>query len=69
MFSFLDKRIKVTFINERTGETVAISKMTPEQLPDGFDRPTTMQIQETEWQVAMADTRRERYKRALRTDI
>ena len=55
MFSLFAKKVKVTFINNTNGELIGISKMKPEQLPESFDRPTTMHLQEEEWTVAKAD--------------
>jgi hypothetical protein len=55
MFSLFVKRVKVTFINNVSGEIIAVSKMKPEQLPESFDKPTTMHLQEDEWTVAKAD--------------
>jgi hypothetical protein len=53
MFSLFAKKVKVTFINNTNGELIGINKMKPEQLPESFDRPTTMHLQEEEWTVAV----------------
>jgi hypothetical protein len=55
MLGFLDKRIKVTFVDKSNDEILGVSKMVPDQLPDSFDKPTTFQFQEKEWQVIKAD--------------
>jgi len=55
MFSIFAKRIKVTFINNTSGELIGVSKMKPEQLPESFDKPTIMELREQEWKVAKAD--------------
>jgi hypothetical protein len=55
MFNFFRKSIKVIFINDATGETIGISQMKQEQLPEAFDTPTTMQIADKEWQVIEAN--------------
>lgn len=38
-----------------TGETIGISEMKQDQLPEAFDKPTTMQIADKEWRVIKAD--------------
>lgn len=55
MFNFFKKTIKVTFINDATGDTIGISEMKQEQLPEAFEKPTTMQIANKEWQVIKAN--------------
>lgn len=55
MFNFFKRNIKVVFIDEATGNTIGVSEMKREQLPDAFDKPTTMQIAEKELQVVKAD--------------
>jgi hypothetical protein len=55
MLGFLDKRIKVTFVDKSNDEILGVSKMIPDQLPDSFDKPTTFQFLEKEWQVIKAD--------------
>ncbi|HEY4150698.1 MAG TPA: hypothetical protein VGM41_17290, partial [Chitinophagaceae bacterium] len=55
MLSFFKKTIEVNFIDEVSGKTIGLSKMKPEQLPDAFDKPTTLQIAGKEWQVINAE--------------
>jgi hypothetical protein len=55
MLHFFKKTIKVIFIDDATGDTIGISEMRQEQLPEAFDKPTTMQIADKEWQVIKAD--------------
>jgi hypothetical protein len=55
MFNFFKKTIKVTFIDEVTGGTIGLSEMNLDQLPETFDKPTTMQLKEEEWKVTKAD--------------
>lgn len=55
MFSFFKKTIKVTFIDDATGDIIGFSEMKREQLPEAFDKPTIMHIADEKWQVVKAD--------------
>jgi hypothetical protein len=55
MFNFFKRNIKVVFINDETGDTIGVIEMKREQLPEAFDKPTTMQIADKEWQVVKAE--------------
>lgn len=55
MLGFLDKRIKVTFINHATSETIGISKMPSDKLPETFENSTTLQILDKDWHVIKAE--------------
>lgn len=55
MLGFFDKKVKVTFIDNANDETLGISKMLSDQLPDSFEKPTTLQFQDKEWHVIKAD--------------
>jgi hypothetical protein len=55
MFNFFKKTIKVTFIDDATGDIISISEMKQEQLPEAFDEPATMQVADKEWQIVKAD--------------
>jgi hypothetical protein len=47
-------KIKVHFIDNTTGQTFAISDMSPEQLPETFALDTTLDIQDSTWTVEEA---------------
>ena len=47
-------KIKVQFIDNATGETIGISEMTPDQLPETFSVATKMQIKTDQWEVEKA---------------
>ena len=47
-------KIKVQFIDNFTGQTIGVSEMKAEQLPETFSLATTMHIQENEWTVEEA---------------
>ena len=44
-------KIKVKFIDNLTGETISILKMTAEQLPESFSTPTMLHVQDEDWAV------------------
>ena len=47
-------KIKVQFIDNSNGQTIGVSKMTAEQLPESFSMPTTMHIKDDDWNVEEA---------------
>jgi hypothetical protein len=48
-------KIAVTFIDNRTSETICFAELTPEQLPETFEGlETTLHLQEQDWTVALA---------------
>jgi len=48
-------KIAVTFIDNRTSETICFAELTPEQLPETFEGlETTLHLQEQDWTVASA---------------
>lgn len=49
-----DDKIKVQFIDNSTGQTIGITEMTVDQLPQTFAVATTMRILENEWTVEEA---------------
>lgn len=49
-----DDKIKVQFIDNINGQTIGISKMKVDQLPETFSVPTTMHIEESDWTVEEA---------------
>jgi hypothetical protein len=53
IFGTSDK-IKVHFIDNFNGQTIGISKMNADQLPETFSVPTTMHIQKNDWNVEEA---------------
>ena len=53
IFGTSDK-IKVQFIDNLNGKTIGISEMKADQLPETFSIPTTMHIQESDWNVEEA---------------
>lgn len=56
MFSlFSNKNIKVTFINNSTGEIIQTVEIPKENLPESFDQPTTLQVENEEYQVVKAE--------------
>lgn len=52
---FKKNTIKVTFIEVISNETFGIVKMKPEQLPSSFEKPTTIHIEDGDWQVERAE--------------
>lgn len=48
------EKIKVQFIDNLSGKTIGISEMKADQLPETFSIPTTMHIQESDWNVEEA---------------
>jgi len=48
---FGSDKIRVQFIDNSTGETIGVSDMMPDQLPETFSVPTTLHVQEKEWSV------------------
>jgi hypothetical protein len=53
--------VKVTFVDDSTGQAIAVADLTPEQLPESFLEPTTLELGGGTWSVVSADlpTRRE----------
>lgn len=49
-----NNKIKVQFIDNLNGQTIGISEMTADQLPETFSVPTTMYIQDNDWNVEEA---------------
>jgi hypothetical protein len=49
-----DNKIKVQFIDNLNGETIGVSHMKADQLPETFSVPTTMHIQDNDWNVEEA---------------
>ena len=49
-----DNKIKVQFIDNLNGQTIGVSEMTADQLPETFSVPTTMHIQDNDWNVEEA---------------
>lgn len=47
-------KIKVQFIDNFNGQTIGVSEMKPDQLPGTFSVPTTMHIQDNDWNVEEA---------------
>lgn len=47
-------KIKVQFIDNATGQTIGITEMTADQLPQTFSVATSMRIRENEWTVEEA---------------
>jgi len=53
IFGTSDK-IKVQFIDNLNGQTIGVSEMKADQLPETFSVPTTMHIQDNDWNVEQA---------------
>ncbi|MBO9619096.1 MAG: hypothetical protein J7539_08690, partial [Niabella sp.] len=49
-----DNKIKVQFIDNSNGQTIGISQMKVDQLPETFLAPTKMHIEDTDWNVEEA---------------
>jgi hypothetical protein len=49
-----NNKIKVQFIDNLNGQTIGVSKMTSAELPETFSVPTTMHIQDADWNVEKA---------------
>jgi hypothetical protein len=47
-------KIKVQFIDNFSGQTIGVSEMKADQLPETFSVPTTMHIQDIDWNVEEA---------------
>lgn len=47
-------KIKVQFIDNFNGQTIGVSEMTADQLPETFSVATTMHIQDTNWTIEEA---------------
>ncbi|MBS1572623.1 MAG: hypothetical protein JST62_09540 [Bacteroidetes bacterium] len=47
-------KIKVQFIDNLNGQTIGVSEMTADQLPETFSVATTMHIQDTDWTIEEA---------------
>ncbi|MFD2907643.1 hypothetical protein ACFSX9_02740 [Flavobacterium ardleyense] len=47
-------KIRVEFIDNSNGETIGVSEMTADQLPETFSVGTTMHIQDNDWDVEEA---------------
>ncbi|HTN06266.1 MAG TPA: hypothetical protein VL121_05990 [Agriterribacter sp.] len=54
IFGTSDK-IKVQFIDNFNGQTIGVSEMKADQLPETFSVPTTMHIQDSDWNVEEAN--------------
>ncbi len=50
----VNDKIKVQFIDNFTGQTIGVSEMKAEQLPETFSVATTMHIKENDWTVEEA---------------
>jgi hypothetical protein len=50
-----DNKIKVQFIDNSNGQTIGVSQMKVDQLPETFSVPTTMHIQDSDWNVEEAN--------------
>ena len=48
-------KIKVQFIDNSNGQTIGVSQMKADQVPETFSVPTTMHIQDSEWNVEEAN--------------
>ena len=49
-----NNKIKVQLIDNLNGQTIGVSEMTADQLPETFSMPTTMHIQGDDWSVEEA---------------
>lgn len=49
-----NEKIKVQFIDNFNGQTIGVSEMTADQLPKTFSVPTTMHIQDIDWNIEEA---------------
>ncbi len=52
---WLSKKVKTTFIDDDTGETIGYTKMASDDLPETFELQTTMYIGDAEWEVISAN--------------
>ena len=50
-----NNKIKVQLIDNLNGQTIGVSEMTADQLPETFSMPTTMHVQGDDWSVEEAD--------------
>jgi hypothetical protein len=69
--SWFTTKVAVTFIDNPTGKTIAVSQMTPDQLPETFeDFHTTLNLEGQEWSVVSAEpTTREQYAKAAKLTL
>lgn len=49
-----NNKIKVQFIDNLNGKTIGVSDMNADQLPETFSVPTTMNIQDADWNIEEA---------------
>jgi len=55
--SWFSRNVRVTFIDDATGEAFASSDMPPDNLPDSFDLDTTLHLGDDQWSLVHADPR------------
>ncbi|WP_295126293.1 hypothetical protein [uncultured Chitinophaga sp.] len=48
-------KIRVMFIDADTGQTLGTSDLSPEQLPESFEIPTTLELGNHKWEIQEAD--------------
>jgi hypothetical protein len=59
------REVAVTLINDATGETFAVTKMSPDDIPESFEIETTLHLGEADWSVVHAAPRtRAEYSRS-----
>jgi hypothetical protein len=51
------RKVAVTFINDATGEAFAVTKMSPDDIPETFEIETTLHIGDADWSVVHAEPR------------
>lgn len=49
------RKIRVVFIDADTGQTLGTSDLSPDQLPESFEIPTTLQLGNHNWEIQEAD--------------
>jgi hypothetical protein len=50
--AWFDHKITVTFINDATNETIGVTQIPPNDLPESFELETTMHLGDSSWIVA-----------------
>jgi hypothetical protein len=52
--AWFSSNVKVTFIDDATGESFGVTKMPPDDLPESFEVDTTLHLGEDDWSVVDA---------------
>jgi hypothetical protein len=69
--SWFTPKVAVTFIDNRTNETIGVAELTPDQLPESFENlETTLNLHGDDWSVVSASlATREQYTKAKKLTL